>query len=330
MKSRAALFCCMLIIAGCQEKPFQPYKSPDGKFEAQFPGDPQIKMAGSAGVVVKMYSVSTFNREFMVGWSDLPIPKWETEGRTKSRLFDGRDGALEAVKAKSNGTTKTILLDNRFPGIEFGGVADDKHVRARAYLVGHRMYQVVLVGRNAELTTDASAEEFFNSFKVFDVEGLLPEGSSAALPPPPPTHFIESTHGRFQAKYPEKPAKFTKKVGENEFTGYQCESPEAVCSVAYVDLAIPGGEPAEKIRERLDAARNDAVSDAGGAFTGEKDAKVGSGILGREFTATAGNKRLRGRVFLVGARLYQITVLGTEAFADSKDATAFLDSFQLK
>lgn len=330
MKARAVLFLALLGIAGCQEKPFQPYSSADGKFETKFPGEPKISSAGAAGVIVKMYSSESWNRAFMVGWSDLPIPKWETEGRTKSRLFDARDGALAAVNAKSNGTTKTILLENRFPGIEFGGVADGKHVRARAYLVGHRMYQVLVVGRNAEVTSDASAEEFFAAFKVVDVEGLLPEGSSAALPAAPPAQFIESTNGRFQAKYPEKPAKFNRKIGENEMTGYSSESPDSVCSIGYADLQIAGGESAEKVRERLDAARSAALADAGGTMTSEKEAKVGSGAPGLEFTGTAGDKRIRGRVFLVGARLYQITVVGTEAFTDSKDATAFLDSFQLK
>jgi hypothetical protein len=57
---------------------------------------------------------------------------------------------------------------------------------------------------------------------------------------------------------------------------------------------------------------------------------IGSGRPGREFNATANGKKVRGRVFLVGARLYQITVVGSEAFAASNDATAFLDSFKLK
>jgi len=331
MRARVALVVVLFAaLSGCQQKPFKPYSSADGKFETIFPGEPKVTVTGAAGIVVKMYSVETWSKTYMVGWSDVPIPKWESESRTKSRLFDARDGALNAVNAKSNGTTKVITLDNRFPGIEFGGEASGKHVRARAYIVGHRLYQVLVVGNSPELMTNQDAEDFFNAFKVVDVEGLLPPGSSAALPPPPEMHAIESIAGRFLAKYPVKPKKFTHAIGENSFTGYVSESPEGTCSIGYVDLKIPGGESDAKIKERIDAARTAALADASATMTSEKEASVGSGRPGREFAATAGDKHLRARVFIVGARLYQLTVLGTESFAISKDATLFLDSFQLK
>jgi hypothetical protein len=241
MKRRVAViaFAVAAALAGCQQKAFQPYKSPDGKFEAIFPGDPKVEAKAAAGVSVKMYSVEAWNKAFMVGWADMPIPTWETEARTNSRLFDARDGALAAVNAKSSGTTKVIKLQDRFPGIEFGGSSDDKHVRAQIYLVGHRMYQVIIVGASEEILKSTEAEEFLTAFKVFDVEGLLPKGSSYALPPPPPTFPIESTGGRFIANYPVKPKKFTRKIGENEFTGYDCEAKDGTCAVGSMRPAPP-------------------------------------------------------------------------------------------
>ena len=333
MVRRSSFVLALLAVAafaGCQQKPMAPFKAPDGHFEVKLPGEPKAKATAAAGAALKMYSVEAWNKAYMVGWADLPIPKWEREEKTKSRLFDARDGALAAVSAKSHGTTKVIKLDNRFPGIEFGGSAEDKHLRAQIFLVGHRLYQVLLVCGNMEELTSPEAEEYFSSFKVFDVEGLLPPGSSAALPPPPPMHAIESTAGRFTASYPEKPKKFARKIGEHEFTGYESETKDGTCAVAYVDLPIPGGESDEKIRERIDAARTDVLASVQGNLTNEKDATVGSGRPGRDFTATANDKHLRGRVFLVGARLYRITVLGTEGFLNSEEATAFLDSFKLK
>ena len=35
------------------------------------------------------------------------------------------------------------------------------------------------------------------------------------------------------------------------------------------------------------------------------------------------------RVYLVGTRLYQVMVMGTKDYAASKEADAFLDSFQV-
>ena len=329
MKCRFASLFLFAALAGCQQKAFQPYKSPDGKFEAIFPGEPKIDAKAAAGVSVKMYSVEAWNKAYMVGWADLPIPTWESESRTNSRLFDARDGALAAVNAKSNGTTKVIKLQDRFPGIEFGGSADDKHVRAQVYLVGHRLYQVIIVGGAPEVLTSTEAEEFLAAFKVLDVEGLLPKGSSLALPPPP-AFPIESSGGRFVANYPAKPKKYARKIGESEFTGYDCEAKDGTCTVAYTDLPIPGGESEAKLRERIDGARTAALADLRATLGEEKDATIGSGRPGRDFTATADGKKVRGRIFLVGARLYQITVVGSEAFASSSDATAFLDSFKLK
>jgi hypothetical protein len=329
MIRRFTLFAALVALAGCQQKPFQGYKSPDGRFEVKFTGEPRVETKAVAGTTVKMYSAESWDRSYMVGWSDLPIPSFEPESRTSLRLFDARDGALEAVDAKSNGTTKTFKLQERFPGIEFGGSSDGKNVRGQAILVGHRMYQVIVVGSTPEICTSPEADEFISSFKVFDVEDLIPRGSSQALPPPPPKFPIESAAGRFIANYPQKSKKFTKKIGDNEFTGYECESKGDTCSVSYVDLPIPGGEPEAKIKERLEAARTAALAELNATLGEEKGATIGSGRPGREFTATAGEKHIRGRVFLVGARLYRILVVGSETFAASKDATAFLDSFKL-
>ena len=332
MSIRAALLVSLVAFTGCQQKPFAEYTSAEGKFKTLFPGEPKVTSTSAAGIVVKMYSVEAWNKAFTIGWSDLSIPKWESEGQTKSRLFDARDDALTAVKGTSSGTTKTILLADRFPGIEFGGTTESKFIRARAYLVGHRMYRVLLIAGSSEMLTAADSEEFFNAFQVLEPESLLPPGlPSSALPEVPEhSHSIESTNGRFTAKYPEKPKKFARKIGTMEFTGYASESAKGTCSVLYSDLPIPGGEPSEKIRERLDAARETAIAETGGTFTGTKDIAIGSGLPGQEFTATVGAKQLRGRVYLVGARLFHVSILGSDEFLGSKEATAFLASFQLK
>ncbi len=332
MSIRAALVVSLVALMGCQQKPFAEYTSADGKFKTLFPGEPKVTSAAASGIVVKMYSVEAWNKAFMIGWSDLSLPTWEAEGKSKSRLFDARDGALAAVKGTSSGTTKTILLAERFPGIEFGGTAEGKVIRARAYLVGHRMYQVLMIASSGEMLTAPESEEFFNAFQVLEPESLLPPGlPSSALPEVPEhSHSIESTNGRFTAKYPEKPKKFAKKMGTVEFTGYASENAKGACSVSYSDLPIPGGEGSEKIRERLDAARETAIAEAGGTFTGSKDIAIGSGLPGQEFTATVGANQLRGRVYLVGARLFRVSILGSDEFLGSKEATAFLASFQLK
>jgi hypothetical protein len=333
MPIRAALIIIAAALTGCQHKPFTEYTSPDGKFKAIFPGEPKVSVNAAAGIVLKMYMVESWDKAYMIAWADVPIPDWESESRTKSRLFDARDGALAAVKGKTNNTTKTIQLLDRFPGIEFGGSAEGKQLRARAYIVGHRMYQLLVAARTDENLTSPEAESFFAAFEVLEPESLL-VGSSAS-PSPKPTaaftndHPIESKHGRFLASYPTTPAKFTRTLGGTNFIGYASKSATGGCSVAYADLPIPGGESAEKIRERLNEARDAAIADMKGALQEYREITLGEGRPGLEFLALADGQHLHARVYLIGARLYHLAALGDESFINSKQANAFLESFKL-
>src|SRR6478672_9267386 len=101
MKIRAVWILSLAVLTGCQQKPFAEYSSLDGKFKAIFPGEPKVTATTAVGITVKMYAVESLIKTYMIGWSDMPIPEWESEGRTKSRLFDARDGALAAVNGKS-------------------------------------------------------------------------------------------------------------------------------------------------------------------------------------------------------------------------------------
>lgn len=337
MKIRAALVVPAVIavlVAGCKQPPMADYTSEDGKFKARFPGQPDVTTTGAGGMVLKMYTVESWSKVYMVGWADAPIPEWESESRTKSRLFDARDGALAAVNGKSNGTTKTILLGDKYPGIEFGGTADNKHVRARAYIVGRRLYQLLVAAKAEEHLTGPEAEDFFNSFALIDPAPPVPTTGPAGASPDPAGKpakstavVINSTSGRFRARYPIDPKKVTRNVGDAAFTAYTAETANGTCEVAFGEVPGPSGA---KLSDRLDAARDAAVKAAGGALGKSKSVALGWEHPGREFTAAvADGKHLRGRVFATGTRVYQVTVTGTDEYTDSKDATDFLDSFQL-
>lgn len=347
MKTRAVLLFSALALSvstGCHQKPSTEFVSPDGKFKVKFPGEPEVKVESAAGIVLKMYLVESWGRSYMVGWADVPLPSWESESRTKSRLFDGRDGALKAVNGKSNGTSKTIQLLDRFPGLEFGGTAEGKHLRARIYLVGTRMYQLLVADGTESFPTSAAADEFFNSFEVIDPppaktpagrDSNSPAGTAGPepAPPQPPPHdpgLIESVNGKFQARFPARPNKVTRTVGGVEFTGYAAEAADGSCTVLYAELPEPVGPGPKLARERVEDARDAAVKEAGGTLTGNKVTLLTGARRGEEFTATAEGKQLRGRVYLTpGQRLYQVTVRGTPEYVGSKAAETFLKSFEL-
>ena len=111
------------------------------------------------------------------------------------------------------------------------------------------------------------------------------------------------------------------------------ESKDGACIIGVADLPIPDGETPEQIQDRLDGARDGAVRNVNGTLTSSSQITLGKQkYLGREFNATITKPKegqLRARVYLVGKRFYQVIVMGTNEYATSKEATAFLDSFRV-
>jgi hypothetical protein len=98
--------------------------------------------------------------------------------------------------------------------------------------------------------------------------------------------------------------------------------------VSYCDL------PADEVKagtesKRLDLARDGAVSNARGKLRGEKEIKL-DGYPGRDLDIeTDKGQRIRMRIVAAKQRLYQAMAMGAPLFAQSKDATVFLDSLRL-
>jgi hypothetical protein len=118
-----------------------------------------------------------------------------------------------------------------------------------------------------------------------------------------------------------------------ELTMFGVESKDGMYGIGVADLPIPDGETAAQIQDRLDGARDGAVRNINGTLTSSSSITLGKQKYpGREFHATITKPKVgqvRARVYLVGKRVYQVIVMGTNEYATSKEATAFLDSFRL-
>ena len=144
-----------------------------------------------------------------------------------------------------------------------------------------------------------------------------------------------SDKGRFTATFPGKPME--------QFQSVKLPGGKSVEVVLYV-LELKKGEgslavgftdyPAEVFKtgtddKRLEHARDGAVLSAKGKLRSEKKITLGS-AAGRELlieSETRGN--VRTRLFAVKNRLYQAMVVGPKKLVDSKEASKFLDSFQI-
>lgn len=146
-----------------------------------------------------------------------------------------------------------------------------------------------------------------------------------------PTEFV-SKDEKFKAQFGAPPQTSERAVGGSRSVTYKVEGPDGALSVTVVRLPLKGDEPPEFVPWALTSAKNDLIRAAGGTEESSAGHVLAGKYPGREFTARitqpAGG-RMRARVWIVGARLYQVMAIGTGAFVGSDRATAFLDSFQL-
>ena len=89
---------------------------------------------------------------------------------------------------------------------------------------------------------------------------------------------------------------------------------------------------AESDAKILDDFRQSTLSSLNATLTSESKISLGEKkYSGREITANLPNDRgvVRARVFLANRRLYEMMIMGTSSWANSADATRFLDSLVL-
>ena len=95
--------------------------------------------------------------------------------------------------------------------------------------------------------------------------------------------------------------------------------------VAFADIPVDG----RKAGEVLDGARDNALKRPGRTLLAERSLSLGSNP-GRELEIAAPNELLlRVRVFLVGARLYQVAVTTRDKNVLATDGAKFLESFKV-
>jgi hypothetical protein len=139
--------------------------------------------------------------------------------------------------------------------------------------------------------------------------------------------------GRFSVRFPGKPKETTQTakstIGElTVATATYATSDGNVYMVSYTDFPNGAAKP-ETSATLFDGVR-EGLKGKDGKLLDEKEIKVGANKLtGRDIDIEKDKKRMRFRVTLRDGRLYQIAVIGTASFVKGKDATAFIESFDL-
>jgi hypothetical protein len=157
---------CLLFLSGCNKAEFKEFTSADGRFKIQMPGTPKEGSQASGGTTMKTYSIESRNGAYVVGYGDLPIPANEPEAAVQERLDGARDGAVRGGNATLSNSGR-VTLAGKYPGREFSAKLNGKEgiIRAKIYLVGSRLYQVMVVGTDS-FANSSDSTKFLDSFAL--------------------------------------------------------------------------------------------------------------------------------------------------------------------
>jgi hypothetical protein len=156
-------------------------------------------------------------------------------------------------------------------------------------------------------------------------------------PPPPkkkaapkPGEFVSAEWG-FIAKFPSEPKTQRPQAAGGALTTFSVEAKDRVLMVVAADAPVGDDESAAQTQARLQSGQDRAIAGFGGTLKSSSEVTL-AGHPGREFTAAITKPvvgQVRGRVYLVGKRLYQVMAVGPAAYVNSADARALFDSFRL-
>ncbi len=148
------------------------FRSQAGKFTVVMPAEPKPQTqqvpTPLGPLDVHMFLVDQGDRAYLVGYSDYPAGSVSDENRAE--VLEGAvNGSAQSLKgaivSKEKFTLKRRTVEGREIVIEFG---EPKMLyRARVFLVGSRLYQVVVLGP-ASFTNGAAARAYLGSFKLDD------------------------------------------------------------------------------------------------------------------------------------------------------------------
>jgi hypothetical protein len=162
------LTCALVVLPGCGDVELKEFSPPGGRCKVMMPANPQEKSQAVAGANLKMYVHEQRSGGYMLGIADMPIPPGEPDAKIQDRL----DGAVQGAINNSGATlvkSDRVMLEGKHPGRAFEGTiaqgSKKGKMRARVYLVGTRMYQLVVAGDNSFVDA-GSADKFLGSLTL--------------------------------------------------------------------------------------------------------------------------------------------------------------------
>ncbi len=145
----------------------QDFVSDQWKFAAKFPSKPQEQQQGGG----KIFLVENGDNAFTVAVSEMPGDGKMPQAQMNLVLDNARDGLVRGVNGTAtNKKNISITGKQQYPGREVTATVTQPkqlEVLARVFLVGKRLYMVMVVGSN-QFVTSNEAKEFMKSFRLVE------------------------------------------------------------------------------------------------------------------------------------------------------------------
>ena len=157
-----------------------PFRSPMGGFSVQLPYAPTEEQSeqatGTGDVVTHTFTASDplETTAYFLSYTDFP-PEALAQTTPAQLLENAARAGAESLGA-AQVSARPITLDG-FPGQEVRASSEGRELRGRVYLVGHRLYQQLLL--HPAGAPPAEAERYFSSFALDPqvTRTLVPPGS---------------------------------------------------------------------------------------------------------------------------------------------------------
>ena len=165
LKATMVLAVALLAPAPEEKSKLKLHTSADGKYKVLLFEGPKTKDNKAGGITMHVVANDLGKKAVLVTHADMPIPADETAEQTQTRLDGAKNGAINSVKAKELKSAKITL--GKHPGREFSAElpAGQGVLKARVYIVGKRLYQVLAVGPK-DFVDSADVKKIFDSFEL--------------------------------------------------------------------------------------------------------------------------------------------------------------------
>jgi len=161
-----------LLLAGCGEAAWSEFSSEEGAFSVLMPGAPteqtQTQNTEAGAIDVHSFVFEQGGVAYLVGYND--IPAVVIESAPSAAILDGAcSGQIDQVKGTL--LNKEEITLGAYPGRDMEIQIEDSDgissLRSRTYLVGDRLYQVMVIGPKGQGASPDTAK-FFDSFNLVE------------------------------------------------------------------------------------------------------------------------------------------------------------------